>query len=230
MQHIGIDIAGYLGKTRQELPIDQVTEEQWAEHRRQTEAHLPFRDFQYRWTNRNGAQHYLSISGRPVFDEQGQFRGYHGVGSDITTRKQAELALARQKDLYNALSQTNQAIVRGTGREELFHTVCRIAVEHGHFRFAWVGLIDKNDKRVKPVAQFGEDAGYGNSSTSRLMKPFPPGPAGPGGRCVPEGVPSATTSATSGRRHRRAIAMPHGVPVRAPMERFRSARAALWPA
>ena len=160
MQHIGIDIAEYVGCTRRELPIDQVTEAQWAEHRRQTEAQLPFRDFQYRWTNRSGAQHYLSISGRPVFDEQGQFRGYHGVGSDITKRKQAELALARQKDLYNALSQTNQAIVRGAGREELFHEICRIAVEHGHFRFAWVGLIDKNDKRVKPVAQYGEDAGY----------------------------------------------------------------------
>ena len=186
MQHIGIDIAGYLGKTRQELPIDQVTEEQWAEHRRQTEAQLPFRDFQYRWTNRDGAQHYLSISGRPVFDEQRQFRGYHGVGSDITKRKQAELALARQKDLYNALSQTNQAIVRGTGREELFHTVCRIAVEHGHFRFAWVGLIDKNDKRVKPVAQFGEDAGYVKQLDVSIDETVPAG-AGRTGRALRTG-------------------------------------------
>jgi diguanylate cyclase (GGDEF)-like protein/PAS domain S-box-containing protein len=160
MKHTGLNVAEYLGKTRRDLPIDGVTEERWAEHRRQMEAHLPFREFEYRWTDHSGRKFDLSISGQPVFDECGRFRGYHGVGTDITRRKQAELALARQKDLYDTMSQTNQAIVHGAGREELFQAICRIAVEHGHFRFAWIGLIDRNDKRVKPVAQYGEDAGY----------------------------------------------------------------------
>ena len=75
-------------------------------------------------------------------------------------RKRAELALLRQKDLYNVLSQSNKAIVRIVGRDELFATVCRVAVEHGRFRFAWVGLIDNDDQRLKPIARYGEDAGY----------------------------------------------------------------------
>ncbi len=79
---------------------------------------------------------------------------------DITARKQAEIALMRQKDLYDMLSQTNQAIVHITSREELFPTVCRIAVEHGRFRFAWIGMIDQNDPRLKPVARYGTDIGY----------------------------------------------------------------------
>ena len=157
---MGANVAEFLGKTRRELPIDQVTEEQWAEYRRRTEAQLPFRDFQYRWTNRDDGHYYFNISGRPVFDEQGRFSGYHGVGSDITKRKQAELALARQKDLYAVLSLTNQTIVRCGSREELFPAVCRIAVEHGRFLFAWIGLIDNDDQRLKPVAKYGEDAGY----------------------------------------------------------------------
>ena len=41
-------------------------------------------------------------------------RFFAGIIRDITERKQAELALARQKDLYDMLSQTNQAIVRVT--------------------------------------------------------------------------------------------------------------------
>ncbi|MBI4292669.1 MAG: PAS domain S-box protein [Betaproteobacteria bacterium] len=68
--------------------------------------------------------------------------------------------LARQKDLYNMLSQTNQAIVRMTRREELFPAVCRIAVEFGRFRFAWIGLIDEDDKHLRLVAHAGVEAGY----------------------------------------------------------------------
>jgi PAS domain S-box-containing protein len=69
-------------------------------------------------------------------------------------------ALARQRDLYEMLSQTNQMIVRVTSRDELLPAVCRIAVEHGRFRFAWIGLTGKEDQRVKPVAKYGEDADY----------------------------------------------------------------------
>ena len=78
----------------------------------------------------------------------------------ISDKSQTTLALARQRDLYAMLSQTNQAIVRMGSREELFAAVCRIAVEHGHFIFAWIGLIDKTNSRVTPVAKHGEDGGY----------------------------------------------------------------------
>src|SRR3989304_2344986 len=50
----------------------------------------------------------------------------------------AEQALLRQKNLYAVLSQTNKAIIHLVGRDELFAAVCRIAVEQGRVRFAWV--------------------------------------------------------------------------------------------
>ncbi|MBI4292329.1 MAG: GAF domain-containing protein [Betaproteobacteria bacterium] len=149
-----------IGKTRWEIPNTDVTGGQWAEYRRQLEAHLPFRNFEFKTTNREGKPRYVSTSGLPVFDENRRFRGYRGVGQDITLRKLAEVALARQKDLYEVLSQTNKTIVRCTSRDELFPAVCRIAVEHGKFIFAWIGLIDKDDQRLKPMARYGSDAGY----------------------------------------------------------------------
>ena len=105
-----------------------------------------------------GSEFPLELSLSEWETPEGRF--FAGIIRDITERKRAELALMRQKDLYDMLSQTNQAIVRVTSREELFPTVCRVAVEHGRFRFAWVGLIGKEDQRVKPVAKYGEDNGY----------------------------------------------------------------------
>jgi len=86
--------------------------------------------------------------------------GQRNIDKQDFVRKRAELALLRQKDLYDVLSQSNKAMVRIVDRDELFATVCRVAVEHGRFRFAWIGLIDNDDQRLKPVARHGEDAGY----------------------------------------------------------------------
>lgn len=83
------------GMTRWELPLYDVSEEQWREHRATLEAHLPFRDFTYRTRNKDGRDRWLSVSGEPVFDKQGRFAGYHGVGRDITERVVAEREIKR---------------------------------------------------------------------------------------------------------------------------------------
>lgn len=78
------------GKTRWGLPTSGVTEAQWQEHRAQLEAHLPFKDFVYQIASpTTGELRWFSISGKPVF-ENGEFRGYRGIGSDITERKRSE--------------------------------------------------------------------------------------------------------------------------------------------
>ena len=78
-----------IGKLRWELPIVGVTPEQWAEHRHQLEARLPFKDFNYQMQTQPGELHWFSISGKPVF-EDGVFKGYRGTGTDISERKRAE--------------------------------------------------------------------------------------------------------------------------------------------
>ncbi|MDP1655067.1 MAG: EAL domain-containing protein [Hylemonella sp.] len=90
IERIRADIEPFIGKTRWELPLEGVTPGQWAEHRRLLEQHQPFRDFVYQVRADNGELHTFSISGTPFFDEQGVFRGYRGVGSDITARMTAE--------------------------------------------------------------------------------------------------------------------------------------------
>ncbi|GAB4402179.1 MAG: hypothetical protein OHK0048_19790 [Rhodoferax sp.] len=82
--------ASWLGRTRWDSGAEGVTEAQWAKHRALLEAHQPFKDFQYYRRKADGSVVWASISGAPMFDEQGRFVGYRGVGRDITDRKLAE--------------------------------------------------------------------------------------------------------------------------------------------
>jgi PAS domain S-box-containing protein len=81
------------------------------------------------------------------------------LANDVTARLRAERALARINRLHAMLSHTNQLLLRADHRMALFDGICRVAVERGGFRFAWIGLADA-DGEVHPVARAGDDAGY----------------------------------------------------------------------
>ena len=53
--------------------------------------------------NKAGELRYLSVSGEPLFDEQGRFRGYHGIGKDITDRARDQKALEDSEERYRML-------------------------------------------------------------------------------------------------------------------------------
>ncbi len=86
----GYRSAGIIGKSRWELPIEGVSEAEWAQHRATLERHEPFRDFVYCVRKPDGTLGWNAINGRPAFNRDGSFRGYRGTGNDITGRKLAE--------------------------------------------------------------------------------------------------------------------------------------------
>ena len=79
---------------------------------------------------------------------------------DITERKQAEAKIARLTQMYAALSECNQAIVRCTNQQELFPLICRFAVQFGGMKMAWIGLIDPGTRQIREAASFGEGTGF----------------------------------------------------------------------
>ena len=89
-----------LGKRRWELPFEGPDTPAWDEHRRQLEAHEPFRDFLRVRRGTDGRLRYALTSGEPIFDESGKFRGYRGVGRDITAQMEAESALRESRELF----------------------------------------------------------------------------------------------------------------------------------
>lgn len=102
-------IGDYLGKTRWEIDNTSRNQAVWPLHRAQLERHETFRDFEYEREDKDGEVVVFCISGKPVFDAQGRFTGYRGVGTDITVRKQAESALrtseARFRSVVGALAE-----------------------------------------------------------------------------------------------------------------------------
>ena len=82
-----------IGERRWEIPYLSPDEAGWQAHRDALDAHRPFRNFELSRIGADGMERHVSISGDPVFDESGAFKGYRGVGTDITARKQAERAL-----------------------------------------------------------------------------------------------------------------------------------------
>jgi PAS domain S-box-containing protein len=80
---------------------------------------------------------------------------------DITERKRAEEQLHRVNRALQTISECNQVMVRATEELDLNNQICRILVEHGGFRLAWVGYAEQDEARsVRPVAHAGHDEGY----------------------------------------------------------------------
>ena len=73
--------------------------------------------------------------------------------------KAAEDKITYLTRVYAVLSGINTLIVRERNRDELFREACRIAVEDGGFRLAWVGLADREARQLVPVASVGDDVG-----------------------------------------------------------------------
>jgi len=92
--------------------------------------------------------------------ESGSVEYLSTIARDITLRKEHEERITRLNRVYAVLSGINMTIVRTRDRQELFDEACRIAVEQGKFRFAWIGTFDADTQQVTPVARAGFDEGY----------------------------------------------------------------------
>ena len=65
----------------------------WDAHRALLDTRKPFHDVQMWRELPDGSLRYMTISGEPIFDADGQFTGYRGIGRETTTAKRAELLL-----------------------------------------------------------------------------------------------------------------------------------------
>jgi PAS domain S-box-containing protein len=121
----------------------------------------------------------------PGIDGDGRCGFIYYSSRDITERKSAEKKLQRLNRLYAVSSSINQAIVRIREVNKLYEQACRIAVEEGGLKMAWLGLLDPVRGIIKPVASWGFDRGY--TDTITISNKDAPDGRGPGGRAIRSG-------------------------------------------
>ncbi len=99
---------------------------------------------------------------------------------NITDRVSAEAKSRRYAQLHAALSQCNKAILHCDSEEVLFPQICRAAVQFGGMKLAWIGLLDHETRKVRPVAHFGDGSKYCHDIeiSADADSPFGHGPAG----------------------------------------------------
>jgi diguanylate cyclase (GGDEF)-like protein/PAS domain S-box-containing protein len=85
--------------------------------------------------------------------------------------------------LYLALSQCNQAIVQSHDRQTLFEKICRIIVDFGHAKLAWVGQVTPETRQVTVAAAVGTGLEY-LSQVSISADPSKPNGRGPCGTAI----------------------------------------------
>ncbi|SMC27328.1 PAS domain S-box-containing protein [Andreprevotia lacus DSM 23236] len=102
LRRLGVDANRLLGKTRWDLGQGGISEQEWFDFRQRVAQHQPFQDFCY-LLELGRTPILVSVSGKPIFDEQGVFIGYRGVGHDVTAIRAAELMVRSEKQRIESI-------------------------------------------------------------------------------------------------------------------------------
>ena len=121
---------------------------------------VPF-DVEMAMKTATGRDIWVRALGEAGRDAQGRIVRVQGGVQDITERKLAQQELHRINRALRMLSDSNAALVRATGEQQLLEQVCRIVVEVGGYRMSWVGYPQDDPARtIAPQAFAGHDEGY----------------------------------------------------------------------
>src|SRR5713226_2279129 len=87
----------------------------------------PFRDFVYCSLDSSGSPMYVRVSGKPLFDANGEFRGYRGTGTDVTALRTVEAEARESEQRYREaqleLAHANRVATMGQLTSSIAHEV-----------------------------------------------------------------------------------------------------------
>lgn len=161
--HTGMPPNLVIGRTLQQInePIENDPTDSWARYQEARSRLEPFRDVLAHRPSPSG-RITVSISGTPVFDEAGVFRGYRGTTRNVTDRIEAQRAARAAESLLNEAMNSLTAgvmISDPQGRVVIANAVWRRNMaEYMHGNPTWPELVQRMaDAGQYPAAQDRDD-------------------------------------------------------------------------
>ena len=158
-------------------------------------------DIEFRLLMPDGQTRWIHNHSYPVMNADGRIERTAGTARDITQRKLAELTLAATNRALQMLSRSSIAMNRIDDEATLLTEVCRLAVDAGGYRMAWVGYAqDNEEKRIEPMAHAGEESGYLDAIRLSWRDDEPCG-LGPAGQSIRSGQPRQSSDIGKADNH-----------------------------
>jgi PAS domain S-box-containing protein len=104
-------------------------------------------------------------------------------------RKKSEEKVLKLNRIYTVLSNINKAIVKVHDTDQLFKDVCMIAIDKGKFQSAWIGILNKQTKKIESFISAGLTNDYFNSVSNNLETENPfTGVIKSGNKCISNNI------------------------------------------
>ena len=137
----------------------------------------------------DGEERFIVVRYKVIHDQEGNVIKTRGTNQDITERKKAEESMSRLNRTLRTLTKCNETLVRAENESDLLHDICRVILEDGGYRFAWVGYAEYDEARsIRPVAHAGHEEGY--LETLNITWADTERGQGPSGTAIRTGLPS----------------------------------------
>ncbi|CAN5793667.1 hypothetical protein BH11GEM2_BH11GEM2_39000 [soil metagenome] len=137
----------------------------------------------------DGLYRWFLIRGVPIKDANGAPLKWFGTCTDVHDLKLAEQEISRINRALLMLSNCSQALIRAEHEQELLVQICKVAVENGGYRMAWVGYAQTDAARsITPMGHAGAEDGYLSEINTNWSEAEAPG-IGPVGQVIRSGQP-----------------------------------------
>jgi PAS domain S-box-containing protein len=181
----GSHSADRIGTVVWDHALDLETEtEKWRIFRATLDAHESFRDFVYCAVDGSRSPMYVRVSGKPVLDANGEFRGYRGTGTDVTALRTVEAEARESEQRYRKaqleLAHANRVATMGQLTASITHEVNQpitAAVTYALAARRWLGAEPPNfhevDDALSLIVKEGNRAGEVVGRIRALIKKAP---------------------------------------------------------
>nr|WP_245532057.1 PAS domain-containing protein [Desulfobacter postgatei] len=94
-------------------------------------------------------------------EEQNLINGICQILAEACQQHKTQKKIAQINSTLNLHSECNKIIVHAKNESDMINSICRIIVEKGNYRYAWIGFAGQGkEKLIIPSAQYGCGEGY----------------------------------------------------------------------